>query len=94
VTRVSATSFHLLEGFRQVGPSRAQQAAIERAESQLVEGARLIAKQKQQIAKMLADSLDVRRYREALTHFEEAHRQCDAFLRLLKQQFMPPRRCL
>ena len=91
--RVSATSLHLPESFRQVGPSGAQQAAIERAESQLAEGARLIAKQKQQIAEMLADGLDVRRYRDALTRFEEAHRQCDAFLRLLKQQFMSPRHC-
>ncbi len=40
-TRVSATSFHLPESFRQVGPSGPQQAAIERAESQLAEGARL-----------------------------------------------------
>lgn len=92
MTRVSATSFLLPEGFRQVGPSGPQQAAIERAESQLAEGARLIARQEQQIAEMLADGLDVRPYREALAHFEEMHRQCAAFLRLLKQQFMSPRR--
>jgi hypothetical protein len=90
VTRVSATSFHLQESLRPVDPSGPQQAAIERAESQLEEGAHLIAKQKQQIAEMLADSLDVRPYREALAHFEEMHRQCAAFLRLLKQQFMFP----
>jgi hypothetical protein len=79
VTRVGATSFHLPESFRQVGPSGPQQAAIERAESQLAEGAGLIAKQKQQIAEMLADGLDVRPYREALAHFEEMHRNAPRF---------------